>query len=150
MRRWRSCARPSPRGGIRRPSIISTPTILIVEQDILIRHPLAEYLRECGYLVLEAVDGAEAQQVLSDPGRPVDIVLADVNAPGAGGFGLASWIRGNRPGVQVLLAGTVASAAEKAGDLCNDGPTLSKPYDHQIVLDRIRRALAARDRAGDS
>ena len=37
--------------------------ILIVEWDILIRHPLAQYLRECGYKVLEAVDDAEARSV---------------------------------------------------------------------------------------
>jgi len=56
---------------------------------------------------------------------------------------LATWIRANYAGVQVILAGTVDAATEKAGDLCEDGPALSKPYAPQLLLDRIRRALAA-------
>ncbi len=125
---------------------MSAPTILIVEADLLVRHALAEYLRECGYQVFEAVEVGEARQILSDTTTSVDIVLADVNAQSADGFELASWVRQVRPDIQLLLAGAVASAAKKAGDLCHDGPALSKPYDHQIVLDRIRRLLAARDR----
>jgi len=122
-------------------------SVLIVEADILIRNPLAEYLRECGYRVLEAFDAVEARQVLDDSSQTIDIVMADVDAPGEGGFVFAAWIRGNYPGIEVILAGSVAKAAEKAGQLCQDGPALSKPYDHQIVLDRIRRLLAARDRS---
>jgi DNA-binding response OmpR family regulator len=122
-------------------------SVLIVEADILIRNPLAEYLRECGYRVLEAFDAVEARQVLDDSSQTIDIVMADVDAPGEGGFVFAAWIRGNYPDIEVILAGSLAKAAEKAGQLCQDGPALSKPYDHQIVLDRIRRLLAARDRS---
>jgi DNA-binding NtrC family response regulator len=120
--------------------------ILIVEPDILVRSPLAAYLRECGFRVIEAIDAKEAREFLSDGSRQIDVVLADVDMNGESGFALAAWIRGNRPGIEVVLAGTVAKAAEKAGDLCRDGPALSKPYDHQLVLDHIRRLLAARDR----
>jgi DNA-binding response OmpR family regulator len=121
-------------------------SILLVEADVLIRNPLAEYLRECGYQVLEAVSAAEARQLLADSPKPVDLVLADVDTSGESGFALASWIRNDHPGVQVILAGTVAKATQKAGELCEDGPAVAKPYDHQLVLDRIRRLLAARDR----
>lgn len=122
------------------------PWVLIVEADILVRNPLAEYLRACGYRVVEALDAAEARQVLADGSMRVEVVLADANGPGAEGFALAAWIRGNHPGVEVILAGSVSRAAEKAGDLCRDGPALAKPYDHRLVLDRIRRLLAARQR----
>jgi DNA-binding response OmpR family regulator len=126
------------------------PCVLIGEADILVRNPLAEYLRQCGYRVLEAVDAAEARQVLSG-GTPrvdprVDIVLADANGADGGGFALAGWIRGNHPAVEVILAGSVARAAEKAGELCQDGPALTKPYDHQLLLAEIRRLLAVRER----
>jgi DNA-binding response OmpR family regulator len=129
---------------------MNEPCVLVVEADILIRNPLAEYLRQCGYRVLEAVDGAEARQILSgstprvDP--RVDIVLADASGADGSGFALAGWIRTNHPAIEVILAGTVARAAEKAGELCQDGPKLAKPYDHQLVLDEIRRLLAARQR----
>jgi DNA-binding NtrC family response regulator len=120
--------------------------VLIVEADILIRHPLSEYLRECGYVVVEAVNAEEARALLSEDKVPVDIVLADVNPSGDSGFVLASWIRANRPGLKIILAGTVMKATEKAGDLCEDGPALVKPYDHRLVLDNIRRSMAQRGR----
>lgn len=119
--------------------------ILIVESDVLVRSPLAEYLRECGYRVLEAATPAEARQLLEKGPHPVDAVLADADASGDA-FGLAAWIREVFPQVKVVMAGSPAKAAEKAGELCDEGPHLTKPYDPQIVLERIRRSLAARDR----
>lgn len=120
--------------------------ILIVESDVLVRQPLAEYLRECGYRVIEAVNDAEAREFFAKGVAQVDAVLADVHTSGEARFSLASWIRQNYPGTRVLLAGTMATAAQKAGDLCEEGPALSKPYDHRLVLDYIKRMLAARDR----
>jgi hypothetical protein len=68
--------------------------------------------------------------------------------PGAvDGFGLAKWIRQQRPGLDVLLAGTVPRAVRNAKDLCEQGP-LPKPYDVRLVHDHILRLLAARKSAG--
>jgi DNA-binding response OmpR family regulator len=124
------------------------PCILIVDSDILVRHPLAEYLRECGYRVVQAANLDEARKLFMQRRRRlgIDVILADANAPAAeSAFAFARWVRLTRPGVQIILAGSVDATAEKAGDLCGEGP-LGKPYDHQLVLDRIRRLLAARDR----
>jgi DNA-binding response OmpR family regulator len=123
-----------------------TATILIQEADILVRNPLAEYLRACGYRVIEVSNADQARQVF-DAGSPtVDVLFASVNGDN-GVFALASWVRSNRRGVEVILAGAIRTAVEKAGDLCEQGPNLAKPYDHQLVHDRIRRLLAARARA---
>jgi DNA-binding response OmpR family regulator len=124
------------------------PSILVVDADILVRHPLAEYLRECGYRVVQAANLDEARKLFTQPRRrlTIDVVLAEVGAPGAeNAFAFAAWVRANRTGVEVILAASVDAAVEKAGELCDEEP-LSKPYDHQLVLDRIRRSLAARDR----
>ena len=118
--------------------------VLVVESDILIRSPLSEYLRECGYHVLEASGATEARQHVEAAATSIDVILAD--AAGDGGFALATWVRTTYPGVAVILAGSVDKAAEKAGDLCEQGPAIAKPYDHQLVLDRIRQMLASRDR----
>ena len=125
------------------------PCVLVVEADILIRHPLAEYLRACGYTVLEASNTADARKLLAEGPQAVDAVLADADAPAEGGFALAAFIRANHPDVQVILAGSVAKAAASAGELCEQGPALTKPYDHRLVHDRIRRLLAARGRNND-
>lgn len=81
---------------------------MMVEPDILVRRALAEYLRACGYKVIEGVSAED-------------------------GFALASRLRETHPGVDVLLSFGIANAAEKAGDLCENGP-LEKPYHpHEVI-----------------
>jgi DNA-binding response OmpR family regulator len=126
---------------------MNEPCILVVDAEELVRTPLAQYLRECGYRVLEATSSEEAQKLLSEGSQTIDIVFADIETLQGSGFAFAAWVRENRPGVRVLLAGTIAAAARRAGDLCEEEPPIRKPYDHQLVLDRIRRLLAARDRS---
>jgi DNA-binding response OmpR family regulator len=118
--------------------------IVLVEAEILIRHPLAEYLRDCGYRVVEAVDADEARQVLDRGELAIDVVLLDVSEPTGRAFALAGWIRDNRPQVDVLRAGTVGGAVDQATDLCREQPDVPRPYDHKFVEERIRRLLAER------
>lgn len=123
------------------------PTVLLVEEDVLIRMPLAAYLRDCGYKVVEAVSSTEALMVLQQPDVTVDALFADAQLTGGmDGFGLAQWMRLNRPQSQIVLAGTPARAVAEAGRLCEEGPMLAKPYEPQIVENRIRQLLAARQR----
>ena len=125
-------------------------TILVVEDDVLVRMPIAQYLRDCGYKVIEASNSDEATQVLRHQETSVDVVFGDIEMPGAvDGFGLAKWIREHRPGLDVLLAGTVPRAVESAKDLCEQG-SVPKPYEAQTVHNHIRRLLAARQAAGKS
>jgi DNA-binding NtrC family response regulator len=125
----------------------SESNILIVESNILVRQPLAEYLRDCGYKVIEAASITEARQLLREQTIAVDIVLADAAYDQDGCFALATWVRSSQPGVEVVLAGTVAKLAGEAGDLCAEGPAPDRPLDHRQVLERIKQAIAARDRS---
>jgi DNA-binding NtrC family response regulator len=119
-------------------------TILVVEDDVLVRMPIAQYLRDCGYKVIEAVNADEAMTVLLHQETVVDVVFSDIEMPGSiDGFGLAKWVRERRPGLDVLLAGTVSRAVNSAKELCEQGP-IPKPYDAQVVHNHIRRLLAAR------
>jgi DNA-binding response OmpR family regulator len=125
------------------------PCVLVVEADILVRYSLAEYLRDCGYHVLQACDTDEAQKLFTqrNPCILIDLILVDYATPGNGNaFSLARWVRQNYPTVEIMISGSVEAATEKAGELCESGPLLSKPYDHQLVADRIRRLLATRHR----
>ena len=125
-------------------------TILVVEDDVLVRMPIAQYLRDCGYKVIEASDADEAMQVLQHQETMVHVVFSDIEMPGAvDGFGLAKWVRERRPGLDVLLAGTVPRAVESAKELCEQG-SVPKPYEAQTVHNHIRRLLAARQAAGKS
>jgi DNA-binding response OmpR family regulator len=120
-----------------------TGRLLIVEDDVLVRAPLAAFLRECGYQVAEAMTPAEAQVLVDAKELPVDIVLAR----GERGFELAGWLRSQHPEVQVILAGSLERATEKAADLCQEGPAETLPYEHKFLLERIKMLLAGRDRA---
>lgn len=123
--------------------------VLVVEDDILIRMPIAQYLRDCGYRVIEAADADEAMAVLLHEETRVDVVFSDIEMPGSvDGFGLAKWIRKHRPGLDVILAGTVPRAVNAAHELCEAG-SLPKPYERHAVQDQIRRLLATR-KAGRS
>jgi DNA-binding NtrC family response regulator len=122
-------------------------TILVVEDDVLVRMPISQYLRDCGYRVIEAVNADEAMVVLLHRETPIDVVFSDIEMPGAiDGFGLAKWIRENRPGLDVILTGTLTRSVDSAQELCQQGP-IPKPYDVQIVHNQIRRLLAARQAA---
>ena len=124
-------------------------TLLVVEDDVLIRLVIADYLRECGYKVYEAVNAQEAIAMLQSPEVAVDIVFSDVQMPGdMDGFALSRWIRANKPGVQVILTSGVERSANIAATLCEAGPLLEKPYPPQNVMDRIKQ-LVAKTRSSD-
>jgi CheY-like chemotaxis protein len=136
-----SCGAPSP----------APETVLVVDAEVLVRMTISAYLRDCGYRVVEAASAEEALTVLRQSEIRVDALLSDVGLPGPmDGFGLARWIRDHREGLNVILAGTPARAAERAADLCDEGPDLARPYEPQVVVDRIRRLLAERDREADA
>ena len=122
----------------------AAPTILVVDDEVLIRMVVGDYLRDCGYRVIEAGDGDEALAVLSAPDVTVDVLFSDVQMPGAvDGFGLARWVRRERPGVPVVLTSGVARARDAAEALCADNVLVEKPYDAVDVERRLRRLLSS-------
>jgi DNA-binding NtrC family response regulator len=94
---------------------------------------------------VEAANTDEALTILQNAERRIEAVLCGVSEVGAAArFALSQWIRTNRPDTEIILAGNHARAGDAAGELCEEGPTLSKPYEPQVVLDRIKRLLAKR------
>ena len=116
-------------------------TVLLVEGDVLMRMPVAAYLRECGYRVFEAVSADEALEVLNAAELKIDVIFVSA---GVDGFALVSQARKKREGIKTVLAGTTKRTAIAAGDLCRDGPKLAKPYHPQIIERQIRSLLATR------
>jgi CheY-like chemotaxis protein len=110
------------------------------------RMVICDYLRECGYKAIESTGSKEAIVVL-EAGTKVHAALCAVQLPGdLDGFGLAQWIRANRPEVDVLLTTGAKMAAKKAGDLCEDGP-LDQPYHPDQVVKRLKILFEKRRRA---
>ena len=121
--------------------------LMVADGDVLVRHALASYLRGCGYRVVEAANCEEAEVLLDNPRLAIELVLCDARLGGnGGGFGLKRLGRERWPNVEIILAGSVATAAEEAAEICEKGPDLARPYDPQLVSDRISQWRAKRDR----
>ena len=117
------------------------PILLVVDDDLMVREPIADYLREEGYEVLEAGDAHEAIDMV-DHADHVDLVFSDVRMPGElDGVGLARWVRAHRPDVPVLLTSGYDGKGWLGNDLSRDVRLLQKPYTQDQVLRHIRRLL---------
>jgi CheY-like chemotaxis protein len=120
-----------------------TPTVLVVADEVLVRMAVSDYLRECGYNVVETSDADEAIEVMKAE-VTVDVVFSDIAMSGSlDGFGLAHWIRRERPDIEVVLTSSIARSAKAASELCEAGPRLAKPYEHADLERRIRTLLAS-------
>ncbi len=120
-------------------------SILIVDGEIVARHVIADYLRHCGYAVVEAASKSEALMALVEPTLSIDVVLCEVTALGSQNcFELSTWVRKNRPELEVKLVGGLEMAAETAADLCEAGPNLGRPYEPSAGVDYIKRSRARR------
>ena len=115
-------------------------TILVVEDEVLIRLATCDYLRHCGYRIIEGSTAEEAQRVFR-AGQPIEVLFSDIElGPGMDGLGLAKWVRQHFPQVRILLASGVARVSEQAEDL-SDGPFFAKPYAHEMLETHLRRLV---------
>jgi CheY-like chemotaxis protein len=116
-------------------------TILVAEDEVLVRHDISEYLRGHGFNVVEANSAAEAMQVLKDS-LDVAAVFTDIRMPGTvDGVGLARYVKKHHPEIPVLITSGHVQAAELPKDL---GRLIDKPYDRARVLAAIVEALTGR------
>lgn len=116
----------------------SRPTILVVEDEVLVRLDIASYLRSSGFRVLEAGDTYEAIQLLQAD-QNIDLVFSDISMPGTlNGIDLARWIRHKRKGVRVLLTSGTANNVQLAS---REHVVVRKPYHPSDVETSIRRML---------
>jgi two-component system, response regulator PdtaR len=116
-------------------------TILVVEDEILVRLLIVGYLREFGFKVVEAGNAAEATRILCSD-EAVEVVFSDIRMPGEmNGIALANWIGRNKPHVGVVLTSGHARLADLAADACDAADFIAKPYMPQTVLERIEAQL---------
>jgi CheY-like chemotaxis protein len=118
-----------------------TPTVLVVEDELMVRMPIAEYLRDCGYNVLEAGSASEAIAAVDTEG-PVNVVFSDIRMPGKmDGIALAEWFQSHYPSVPVLL--TSGYNGGRTVPLASMERTrfIEKPYSQTQVASRIAALL---------
>jgi len=117
-----------------RPQEHKDPTVLVVEDDILIRMVISDRLRDDGWSVIEAGGADEAIAVLRS-GAEVDVVLSDIRMPGSlDGIGLAKFVKSERPELKIVLASGHLPALNA---IEHDG-FFAKPYSAERVIAHIR------------
>lgn len=115
------------------------PTVLLVEDEVLIRLMLADELRGRGLQVLEASNADEAAVVLQSS-LSVHLLFTDIHMPGQmNGVALAKFAQARFPQVKLIIA----SSRQPDGPVLDLADAfLSKPYDLDDVIEQVRRLLA--------
>jgi PAS domain S-box-containing protein len=122
-----------------------TEVVLLVEDDRLVRHYVAEQLQSLGYRVLLAEHGAAALPMLQGDDA-IDLLLTDVIMPGMSGRELADAARAMRPGLKVLYcSGYSEDAIIHQGRLDPGVQLLAKPFRRGELARRVREVLDAGD-----
>jgi len=123
-----------------------TKSVLIVEDETVLRESLAELMAGEGYEVLQAADGKAAYAIVLE--RPVDVVVTDVRMSGMDGLTLLSHLRKVAPQTPVIVAtafGTVETAVSAMRSGAYD--YLLKPVQFEDMLLKVQRALEYGDMA---
>ncbi|MDB4875982.1 MAG: sensor histidine kinase response regulator [Gemmatimonadetes bacterium] len=117
-------------------------TVLLVEDERVLRDQLAESLRDLGYLVLEARNGYDALTVLERHGAPIHLVLSDVVMPEMNGATLVAQLREWYPNLRVLfITGYSEEAVASYGVVVSNTELLMKPFMVEELAARIRSVL---------
>jgi PAS domain S-box-containing protein len=118
-----------------------TETILVVEDDISVRHVTVRTLRLLGYNVLEAFRADEAKRLIEN--TAINLVVSDIVLPDMSGCDFADWMRINSPSTQILLTSGYLPEMTTIGTPSSDLPFLSKPFDPQQLAETVRASLDA-------
>ena len=108
-------------------------TILLVDDDALVREATAWMLSDAGHAVHEAVDGVEALNYLIASG-PVDLLITDINMPRMDGLALAQATKLRWPGLPILL---VSGRPQPPGTQA----FMAKPFRWDTLIKAVARAL---------
>jgi PAS domain S-box-containing protein len=121
-----------------------TETILLVEDDELVRGIARTILRQAGYTVLDAAGGEQAFDICCRHEGAIDLVLSDVVMPGMSGRAVADRIRELRPGISTLfMSGYTEEAIVHHGVLNGRVNFLEKPFTPDSLTRKVREVLGS-------
>jgi CheY-like chemotaxis protein len=116
-------------------------TILVIEDDALVRSLVVDELSEHGYRVLQVPDGTSGLALLHADIR-IDLLVTDIGLPDIDGRQIAEAARGRRPGLKILfMTGYAENAAAAAGFLTTGMQLIAKPFDVEDISTRVRAMI---------
>ncbi len=124
------------------PDFRGSETILVVDDEPLVRTLASNILRRNGYQVIEAGNGEEALRVIEDCSVPISLVISDVVMPLMGGLELKRRLRDILPSAEVLMVSGYSEDYSDEPELSSDqAHFLQKPFTANTLLARIKEIL---------
>ncbi|WP_409564521.1 PAS domain-containing protein [Methylobacterium sp. J-088] len=118
-------------------------TVLVVDDELAVRMLIDEVLRELGYGIIEAGDGATALKILQSDTR-IDLLVTDVGMPGMNGRQLADAARMSRPQLKTLfITGYAEASVISHGHLDAGMAVMTKPFALDVLANRVRAMIKA-------
>jgi len=129
------------------PELWGTGTILLVEDEAMVRAVAERALARQGYKILTATNGEEGLEIIEAGEEPIDLVISDVVMPTMDGPSMARAAREKRPDLPIIfMSGYAEEQLRKSIDLENIG-FLPKPFSVQQIGQAAREALAEHARS---
>jgi two-component system cell cycle sensor histidine kinase/response regulator CckA len=116
-------------------------TILLVEDEGVVRDLARLVLERQGYTVLSCSNGAEAVAVAETHAAPIELLLTDIVMPGLRGYEVAEQVTVSRPGINVLYMSGYAEEAFAGHPSVTAATLLQKPFAIDALARRVREAL---------
>jgi signal transduction histidine kinase/ActR/RegA family two-component response regulator/HAMP domain-containing protein len=129
-----------------------TETVLIVEDEPVLRDMARDILEECGYKIIEASSGNEAFEVWNRHASQIDLLLTDMVMPGGiSGVDLAERLLASRPQLRIVFtSGYAANEVNREVLARTRARFLPKPYTHDELAQTVRECLDKSTGAGDA
>jgi CheY-like chemotaxis protein len=128
-----SAPKPIPQG---------TGTILLVEDEDLVRSAIARVLKRAGYTILVASSPSDAMAICTTQGSDIDLILTDVVMPEMTGIEMIETIRKTHPAIgTIFMSGYPGDEIARDGSFDEHGMLLQKPVNPQELISYIQSIL---------
>lgn len=123
--------------------VTGTETILVLEDDVSVRHISVRVLRSLGYDVMEAATCDDAQRLITfDRAKKIDLLLTDMVMPQMSGRDFADWLRNSSPATKVVfISGYLEESLQLGHRRGQETFFLAKPFDPEQLALKVREAL---------
>ena len=123
-------------------------TVLVIDDEPLVRMLVSDVLQELGYIAIEAADGPAGLKILNSAVR-IDLLITDIGLPGMDGGQVAEEARKLRPAVKILfITGFAEKAVLSHGHIEAGMSVLTKPFAMEALASRVKGLLLHVERSG--
>ena len=135
---------PEEMGETKQPAAAGRETVLLVEDEPMVRALAREVLEQYGYTVISAADGQEGLDICKAFAGRIDLIITDVVMPRMSGRELAESVASVRPDARILyMSGFTDDAIVRHGMLDKDFPFIQKPFSPELLASKTRELLDA-------